>query len=198
MTPIPDQSVMLPALRLARVAVMAPARSEAAGIESGRGWRARDRWDDSIITVLGSRVPNASSGACPFRHRRRRQRNGRSIPGQAGVLTRDDRDRTSRYEELVRGDALGEVVLARARAGDEEAFSRAHRTPPARAAAALLPHPRLGARRRGHGAGDAPGRLAEPRSVRGPYRTRTLGPPAPTGFHGSCRASEGNPVSRRR
>src|ERR671914_2998843 len=41
----------------------------------------------------------------------------RSIPGRPGVLTGDDRDRTSRCEGLVPGDAL-----ARARAGDDEAF----------------------------------------------------------------------------
>ena len=62
-----------------------------------------------------------SRAACPFRHRRRRERNGRSIPGRSGVLTRDDRDRTT-VEALVRGDTLDEAVLARARAGDEQAF----------------------------------------------------------------------------
>src|SRR5918992_546735 len=41
----------------------------------------------------------------------------RSIPGRPGVLTGDARDRTSRCEGLVPGDAL-----ARARAGDDEAF----------------------------------------------------------------------------
>ena len=44
---------------------------------------------------------------------------------------------------------------------------RAHRPLPARAAAALLPDPRLGAGRRGHAAGDAAGRLARARPVRG-------------------------------
>jgi RNA polymerase sigma-70 factor (TIGR02960 family) len=34
----------------------------------------------------------------------------------------DDGDRTSRYERLVQSDALGDAKLARARAGDEEAF----------------------------------------------------------------------------
>src|SRR3954452_9458455 len=46
--------------------------------------------------------------------------------------------------------------------------SRTHRAPSARATAALLPHPRLGAGRGGHGAGDAPGGLARPRRIRGP------------------------------
>src|SRR5262245_33847262 len=66
----------------------------------------------------------------------------RSDPGRAGVLTPHGRDRG--------------------------AVPRAHRAPPAGAAAALLPHPRLGPGRRGHGAGDAPGRLARPRRLRGP------------------------------
>src|SRR5215216_4036717 len=58
----------------------------------------------------------------PLRHRPGRLRNGRSVPSQAGVLTGDDRDRISRCERLVPGDALGEATLARARAGDEGAF----------------------------------------------------------------------------
>jgi RNA polymerase sigma-70 factor (TIGR02960 family) len=46
------------------------------------------------------------------------------------VPTGDDRDRRSRCEALVAGDALSEATLARARAGDEEAFrelTEAHR-----------------------------------------------------------------------
>jgi RNA polymerase sigma-70 factor (TIGR02960 family) len=43
-------------------------------------------------------------------------------PGRAGVLTGDDLDTTGRCEDLVQSDALGEARLARARAGDEEAF----------------------------------------------------------------------------
>jgi RNA polymerase sigma-70 factor, ECF subfamily len=46
----------------------------------------------------------------------------RSVPGRAGVTTSDDRDRTRRCEEPVRGDALDEQALMRARAGDEDAF----------------------------------------------------------------------------
>jgi RNA polymerase sigma-70 factor (TIGR02960 family) len=42
--------------------------------------------------------------------------------GRAGVITGDERDRTSRCEELVPGDALGDATLARARAGDDDAF----------------------------------------------------------------------------
>jgi RNA polymerase sigma-70 factor, ECF subfamily len=42
--------------------------------------------------------------------------------GRAGVITGDERDRTSRCEELVPGDALGDTTLARARAGDDDAF----------------------------------------------------------------------------
>jgi RNA polymerase sigma-70 factor (TIGR02960 family) len=48
----------------------------------------------------------------------------RSIPGRAGVITGDDHDRTSRCEDPVTGDALNEVTLARARAGDEAAFRK--------------------------------------------------------------------------
>src|SRR5919204_1764139 len=44
---------------------------------------------------------------------------------------------------------------------------RPRRPLPARTAAALLPDRRLGARRRGPGAGDAPGRVARARSLRG-------------------------------
>jgi hypothetical protein len=60
-----------------------------------------------------------------LRHRRWRERNGRSISGGGGVLIVlivDDRDGTRRCEELVPGDVLGEAALARARAGDEDAF----------------------------------------------------------------------------
>jgi RNA polymerase sigma-70 factor (TIGR02960 family) len=57
-----------------------------------------------------------------LRRRRRRERNGRSVPGRAGVLTGDDRDRKSRCEALAPADALTEASLARARAGDEDAF----------------------------------------------------------------------------
>src|SRR6266702_5627909 len=42
---------------------------------------------------------------------------------------------------------------------------RAHRPPPARAAAALLPDPRLGPGCQGHAAGDPAGRLARARPV---------------------------------
>jgi hypothetical protein len=74
------------------------------------------------MTLLGTWISNATLGACQFRHRRRQERTGRSIPGQTGVLRGDDRDRTRRCEALVPGDALGEAALARARAGDEDAF----------------------------------------------------------------------------
>src|SRR5829696_8643632 len=57
-----------------------------------------------------------------MRHRGGRAPNGRSVPGRAGVLTRDGRVRTSGWEGLVPGDALGEARLARARGGDEDAF----------------------------------------------------------------------------
>src|SRR5215211_7181348 len=59
--------------------------------------------------------------SCPLRHRRLRERNGRSIPGGGAELIGDDRDGTRRCEELVPGDVLGEAALARARAG-EDAF----------------------------------------------------------------------------
>jgi hypothetical protein len=73
----------------------------------------------------------------------------------------------------VAGDALAEASLTRARAGDEEAFRTL--TEPHRRELQLHCYriPRLGAGRRGHGAGDAPGRLAEPRGVRG-SRLRAL------------------------
>jgi hypothetical protein len=70
---------------------------------------------------------------------------------------------------VVTATGQSDAVLARARAGDEAAFrelTEGHRR-------ALLPDPRLAARRRGHGAGDAPGRLAQPRDVRG-ARVRAL------------------------
>ena len=87
---------------------------------------------------------------------------------------------------------------------------RAGRAVPARAAAALLPHARVAAGRRGPGPGDAARRLAEPRRLRGacvaarvalpdrdeplPQRpTRPRAPPRGGGIHGTvtnplCRA----------
>src|SRR5215203_2519684 len=104
----------------------APQRSASARQRRGSGAAAAAGFancaDDFITDLRGSPVPRAFSGACPFRPRRRQKRNGRSIPGRAGVITGDDRERTSRCEELVPGDALGEATLARARAGDEDAF----------------------------------------------------------------------------
>ena len=58
--------------------------------------------------------------------------------------------------------------LARAQRGDEDAFAAAHRALPPRAAAALLPDPRLAPGRRGPAPGDAAGGVARPRAVRGP------------------------------
>ena len=52
--------------------------------------------------------------------------------------------------------------------GRRGGVSPAHRPPPARASAALLPDPRHDAGRRGRGAGDAVGGVAEPGGVRGP------------------------------
>ena len=76
--------------------------------------------------------------------------------GTSGVITGDDRED---------GDGADARAGARGRRGG---VSRAHRSPPARAAAALLPDPRLDAGRRGPGAGDAAGGVAGARGVRGP------------------------------
>src|SRR6516165_669995 len=59
-------------------------------------------------------------------------------------------------------------LLTRGRGGRRRGVRRARRALPARAAGALLPVPRLGAGRRGRGAGDAAGGLAGPGGVRGP------------------------------
>ncbi len=74
---------------------------------------------------------------------------------RTGVLKGDDRD--GRGATRSPGHARGRGRVP-----------RADRSPPARAAAALLPHPRLDAGRRGPGPGDAAGGLARPRRVRGP------------------------------
>ena len=59
-------------------------------------------------------------------------------------------------------------LLEAARGGDENAFARPARAVPGRAARALLPDARLGARRRGRAAGRIAARLARTRKVRGP------------------------------
>ena len=58
-------------------------------------------------------------------------------------------------------------LITRARAGDGERVPRADRAAPPRAAGALLPDARVVPGRRGRPAGDAAGRLAGPRRVRG-------------------------------
>jgi signal transduction protein with GAF and PtsI domain len=75
-----------------------------------------------VITLLLS-LAWLKSGAFSsylLRHRRLRERNAQYIPG--GEHIGDDRDRTRQCWELVRGDALAEAALTRARAGDEDAF----------------------------------------------------------------------------
>ena len=56
-------------------------------------------------------------------------------------------------------------VLARAQAGDSDAFRRAHRPLPSGAPRALLPHPRIVPRRRGLTPGDAVVGMASTRSA---------------------------------
>ena len=63
---------------------------------------------------------------------------------------------------------MTEATLARAQAGDGEAFRELDRPLPARAAGALLPDPRLGPGRRGRASGGPVGRMALDRPVRRP------------------------------
>src|SRR3954452_13766061 len=61
---------------------------------------------------------------------------------------------------------MTELLLDRAREGDEDAFRALTDPLPAGAARALLPDPRLGPGRGGRDAGDAAGRVARARRVR--------------------------------
>src|SRR6266702_5277179 len=103
-----------------------------------------------------------------------------------------------------------EGTLARARAGDEQAFREL--TDPYRAELlALLPDPRLGGRRRGHAAGDPAGGLARPERLRGPVLAAVLAAPhrrqrlperaarpqpPPTGGTADARAPPAHPYGR--
>ena len=73
--------------------------------------------DDFITDLRGSPVPRAFSGACPFRHRRGQKRNGRSVPGRAGVITGDDRQRRSHARAGARGRRGGVSRAHRALTG---------------------------------------------------------------------------------
>src|SRR5262245_3139286 len=92
----------------------------------------------------------------------------------ASIIRSDTRTRTVPLADgsrraVLRGDVShGRAGHTRARAGwGQRGVPPLDRSAPRRASGALLPHPRLDARRRGRGAGDAAGGVAWPEGVRG-------------------------------